>query len=223
MDRAYLVRKLVPEIVVHGGIVLNDTVGGFNISAVKVALELGAREVWMPTKSAHNHKLHQHGHGGLTVFDAHGELRHDVKEILILLGASNAILGTGHLSPEEGAALIRYAYSQNVRKMIVTHPEWAPTFYPIELQRELSHYGVMFERCFVSTTARCGSVPMATIANAVSDVGIASTILASDLGQPDTPAPVDGMTMYAEQMRAAGFAADDLRRMMVDNPTHLLE
>ena len=30
MDRAYLVQKIVPEIAVHGGIVLNDSVGGFN-------------------------------------------------------------------------------------------------------------------------------------------------------------------------------------------------
>jgi hypothetical protein len=43
MDRAYLVRKLVPGIAVHGGIVLNECVGGFNVAAVKVALQLGAR------------------------------------------------------------------------------------------------------------------------------------------------------------------------------------
>ena len=85
MDRAYLVGKIVPEIAVHGGIVLNDSVGGFNVAAVEVALQLGAREVWMPTKSAHNHKVREGGHGGLTVFDAHGEIRHHVKEIVILL------------------------------------------------------------------------------------------------------------------------------------------
>ena len=223
MDRAYLARKMVPEIAVHGGIVLNDSVGGFNAAAVEVALQLGAREVWMPTKSAHNHKVREGGHGGLTVFDAHGEIRHHVKEIVILLGHSNAILGTGHLSPEEGAALIRYAYMQGVRRMVVTHPEWGPTFYSIELQKDLAHYGVMFERCFVSTTARCGSVPMETILKAVSDVGVDSTVLASGLGQPDTPPPVEGMTLFAEQIRAAGFSADDVRRMMVVNPLHLLE
>ena len=223
MDRAYLVQKIVPEIAVYGGIVLNDSVGGFNLAAVRVALELGAREVWMPTKSAHNHKVHEGGHGGLTVFDAHRELRHDVKEIMILMGHSKAILGTGHLSPEEGAKLIRYAYTQGARRFLVTHPEWGPTLYPLELQRDLAGYGVMFERCFVSTTAHCGSVPMGTIMKAVSDVGIASTVLASDLGQPDTPSPVEGMVTYAEQMLAAGFAADDVRRMMVLNPLHLLQ
>ena len=223
MDRAYLVGKIVPEIAVHGGIVLNDSVGGFNVAAVEVALQLGAREVWMPTKSAHNHKVREGGHGGLTVFDAHGEIRHHVKEIVILLGQSNAILGTGHLSPEEGAALIRYAYMQGVRRMVVTHPEWGPTFYPIELQKDLARYGVMFERCYVSTLAQCGSVPMGTIMQAVSEVGVDSTVLASDLGQPDTPPPVEGMTLFAEQMRAAGFSVDDVRRMMVLNPLHLLE
>lgn len=223
MDRAYLAGRIVPEIALYGGLVLNDSVGGFNPAAVRTALACGAREVWMPTKSAHNHRLHEGEHGGLSVFDAHGEIRHDVKEIVLLLAQSNAILGTGHLSPEEGAALIRYAYTQGVRRFLVTHPEWAPTYYPVELQRDLARYGAMFERCFVSTTARCGSVPLATIVNAITDTGIDSTVLASDLGQPDTPPPVEGMAVYAASLCAAGFAEDDVRRMMVVNPRHLLE
>ncbi len=46
----------------------------------------------------------------------------------------------------------------------------------------------MFERCFVSTTHRCGYTPFATIENAIADIGVASTVLSTDLGQPDPPA-----------------------------------
>ena len=223
MDRAYLVNRMVPDIVIYGGIVLNDSVGGFNTAAVRVALELGARVVEMPTTSAHNHKLTEHGHGGLSVFDAHGELRHDVKDICILIGHSRAILATGHLSPEEGSALIRYAYTQGIRRMIVSHPEWGPTAYPIALQRDLARYSVMFERQFLSTTAQGGGVSLETIANAIADVGVESTILASGLGQLENPPPAEGMAIYAERMQAAGFTPETLRAMMVTNPNVLLE
>jgi hypothetical protein len=223
MDRAYLVNKIVPGITLYGGIVLNDSIGGFNVAAVQAALDLGARAVWMPTKSAHNHRLHHGGHGGLTVFDAHGELRHHVKDILIVLAHSNAMLATGHLSPEEGAAVIRYAYMQGVRRLVVTHPEWGPTRYPIDIQRDLARYGAMFERCYAPTSARAASAPVDAIANAVSDVGVDSTVLASDLGHPDGPSLIEGMSQFAAQLRAAGFTEDELHQMMVANPAHLLE
>ncbi len=216
MDRAYLVRQIVPDIAVHGGIVLNDSLGGFNLAAVNTALELGARVIWMPTNSAHNHRGHEGGHGGLTVFDAHGELRHHVKDILLRIAHSNAILATGHLSPEEGAAVIRYAYMQGLRRMVVTHPEWGGTRYSLELQRDLARYGVFFERCFASTAVNA-------IAQAITGIGVDSTILSTGLGQPAALAPVDGMILFAEQLRAAGFSPDNLRSMMVNNPAHLLK
>jgi hypothetical protein len=221
--RAHLTRKVVPGIKVFGGLVLNDYVGGFNVAAVRVALEMGAKEIWMPTKSAHNHKVHHKEHGGLSVFDAHGQLRHDVQAIVRLIANADVILGTGHISPEEANSLIRFAHTEGVSKILVTHPEWGPTYYTPALQRELTVFGAIFERCFVSTTHRCGHVPFATIENAIADAGVNSTILASDLGQPDTPPPVEGMIEFAERMRAAGFSQEDLRRMMVTHPRHLLE
>jgi hypothetical protein len=65
--------------------------------------------------------------------------------------------------------------------VLVTHPEWSPTFYSAEAQKELSSRGnVVFERCFVSTTRRCGFVPFETIERAISDVGVGTTVLSSD-------------------------------------------
>lgn len=223
VERAFLVRRVLPAFGMYGGLVLNDTVGGFNIEAGRAALQLGAREIWMPTKSAHNHKVHHHEHGGLSALDAHGDLRHDLREIVFLAAESNAALGTGHLSPAEGAALIRYAWQQGVKRILVTHPEWATTKYPVELQRELANYGAYFERCFFSTTPLGGSVSMADIAGAIAAVGHETTVLASDLGQPDTPEPVAGMIEFAEQLEAEGFSRDQLRRMMVDNPIRFLK
>lgn len=227
VERAWLVSRVVPGIEVRGGLVLNETVGGFNLAAVQLALQLGAKEIWMPTMSARNHMLHTGKirsceEGGLTAMDPAGGLKPEVESILMAVSKSDCILGTGHLSPEEGFAVIGRALQLGVKKILVTHPEWAPTFYPNQMQRELAARGVMFERCFVSTTHRCGHTPFETIESAIADAGVPSTILASDLGQPDTPPPVEGFRVFSERLRAAGFSPEQIRAMAVENPRRLM-
>jgi hypothetical protein len=224
VERAILASKVAPEIRVFGGLVLNDTVGGLNPAAVRVALALGARQIWMPTRSAANHRhVYGQGEGGIAISDANGALLPAVEQIIDQIAASDCILGTGHLSPEESCQLIRRASERGVRKILVTHPEWKGTHFPVALQQELAKIpGVSFERCFVSTTHRCGFTPLETIAQAISTVGVGSTVLSTDLGQPDTPAPAEGLQLFATQLLALGFGVDDLRRMVADNPRSLL-
>lgn len=223
VERAYLVSKVVPEIRIFGGLVLNETVGGFNPAAVRLALALGAKQIWMPTRSARNHRRHHGEPGGLSVLDADGRLLPVVEEIVRCVAQADCILGTGHLGPEEAAVLIEYARNAGVERILVTHPEWGPTYYPLELQQRLAaRGGVMFERCFVSTTHRCGHVPFETIERAIDAVGPHATVLSTDLGQPDTPAPVDGLRLYAERLVATGFSPEKVRLMMKTNPARLL-
>jgi len=68
-ERAYLLNRLHPDFRIFGGIVLNETVGGFNPHAVEAALKMGGVQVWMPTRSAANHQHYLGGRGGLTIFD----------------------------------------------------------------------------------------------------------------------------------------------------------
>jgi hypothetical protein len=65
-------------------------------------------------------------------------------------------------------------------------------------------------------------VPFGTIERAIADVGVETTVLSTDLGQPDTPAPVEGLELYARRLRSDGFSADQLRQMMRTNPRRLL-
>jgi len=224
VERAWLVSQVVPDIRVYGGLVLNETVGGLNPAAVELAISMGARQIWMPTRSAENHRR-QHGmSGGISVLDANGQLVSAAEEILQQIARSHCILGTGHLSPEESSVVIDRASALGIRNLLVTHPEWPPTFYSLEAQKELSSRGnVIFERCFVSTTHRCGFVPFETIERAISDVGVGTTVLSTDLGQPDTPPPVEGLRLFAERLRSTGFSVDDIRLMMQTNPARLLQ
>ncbi|HUJ20567.1 MAG TPA: DUF6282 family protein [Bryobacteraceae bacterium] len=223
VERAWLVSQCVPGIRVYGGLVLNETVGGLNPAAVRLALELGARQIWMPTRSAQNHRIHHGQSGGITILDDQGSLLPAVQEILEAIAQSGCILGTGHLSPRETNVLVDAASSAKVSKILITHPEWGPTFYSYEAQKQLARRpNVFFERCFVSTTHLCGHVPFETIERAIMDTGVERTILSTDLGQPDTPPPAEGMRLYAERLRSTGFSADQIRQMMQANPERLL-
>ncbi len=223
VERAWLVSQCIPGIRVYGGLVLNETVGGLNLAAVQLALQLGARQIWMPTRSARNHCQYHAQPGGITILDESGQLLPVVEEILHAIGQSNCILGTGHLSPEETSVLVDAATRLNVQKILVTHPEWGPTYHSIEAQKELSRHGnVFFERCFVSTTHLCGFVPFETIERAIAETGVEYTVLSTDLGQPETPPPADGLRLYAERLRSTGFSVDQIRTMMQVNPERLL-
>src|SRR3984957_16995599 len=223
VERAWLVSKVVTGIKVFGGLVLNETVGGLNESAVKLALAMGAKEIWMPTRSALNHRLYYGEAGGISILDANGSLVPAAQAILEAVAETDCILSTGHLSPREAMGLIHQARRCGVKKVLVTHPEWAPTFYPFEQQKELAQLGnVWFERCFVSTTHLCGSVPFQVIEQAIIEAGVETTILSTDLGQPQTPPPAEGLRLYADRLRSSGFSAEHLRQMMCTNPAYLL-
>jgi hypothetical protein len=223
VERAWLVDQCVPGIRVYGGLVLNETVGGLNLAAVRLALALGARQIWMPTRSAQNHRMHHGQPSGITILNAQGTLLPIVEEILRAMAQSDCILGTGHLSPQEASVLIEAAAALGVSKILVTHPEWGPTFYSYEAQKQLARQpNIFFERCFVSTTHLCGSVPFETIERAIIDTGVDRTVLSTDLGQPDTPPPAEGLRLYAERLRSTGFSVDQIRTMMQANPERLL-
>src|SRR5260370_11265285 len=56
VERAWLVSQCVPGIRVYGGLVLNETVGGLNLAAVRLALQLGARHgLVAPRSTSHTH------------------------------------------------------------------------------------------------------------------------------------------------------------------------
>jgi hypothetical protein len=51
---------------------------------------------------------------------------------------------------------------------------------------------------------------------------VETTILSTDLGQPQTPPPAEGFRLYAERLRSTGFSVDHIRQMMCSNPAYLL-
>jgi hypothetical protein len=116
--------------------------------------------------------------GGIGIPDESGRLLPVVEEILLAISQCHCILGTGHLSPQETSVLVDSASRFNVQKILVTHPEWGPTYHSIEAQKDLVRRGnVFFERCFVSTTYLCGCVPFEAIERAIAETGVEHTVL----------------------------------------------
>jgi hypothetical protein len=221
--RAYLLNHVFPGMRIFGGIVLNDTAGGFNPHAVEAALKMGATQVWMPTKSAANHQLHFGGRGGLTIFSG-SRLRDDVVLVLRQIAEADVILATGHLSPEESRVLVEEAQAAGVRRISITHPEWGVTAMPVAVQQHLAASGsVFFERCLVSTRPDLqATVPFEALVGQIRAVGVATTIAATDYGLPQLATPAEGMAEFATRLLQSGFSEVDVRRMVRDNPARLL-
>jgi len=223
-DRAAIAEKVIGEIRVFGGLALNASVGGFNPAAVEAALRMGAKEIWMPTRSA-AHVLRQEGKpGGLSVLDESGRLLPAVHQIIDLVVEAGAMLGTGHISPEESKVLVSAAVQRGARKVLVTHPEASFIRMPLELQASIAQDGVYFERCYVDTTPLMRSlVSVAQIAHAIRSVGVHATVLSTDFGQVGNPAPVEGMRAYLAGLSGEGFSPDEIRTMAGETPAHLLD
>ena len=220
-DRAAIAQKAVPGVWVFGGLTLNDSVGGLNPSAVEVALRLGARIIWMPTISALNHVQWHGGLSGIKLL-TNSQASPSLLAILELIKKHDVILATGHLSVAETVSLVRAAQDAGVRKIVVTHPEVPWVAMPANVQEELRDAGVYFERCFASTTPSGGGVLLDRIIADIRRVGISSTVLSTDLGQPDNPLPVEGLRIYLCALLAAGFSQSDIQCMVKDNPARLL-
>jgi hypothetical protein len=220
-DQAALVQKVVPEVRVFGGLALNLSIGGFNPAAVEAALQMGAAEIWMPTISAATESGNGAGRG-LTILQD-GKISADVLEILPLIAEHDAILGTGHLSTGETLALVPAARQAGVQKILITHPEHPPVEMPPAAQEELrDRYGVLFERCLITTTLGHGLLPFEKLAEVIRRVGSETTVIATDFGQPDNLPPVDGLACFISHLRAHGFNEAEIRRMSRENPALLL-
>ena len=110
--------------VMYGGLVLNYETGGLNPKAVQTALEMGAKIIWLPTVDAEN-DCHKHGRsGGIRMTNDRGVPLPELRRIFTLIKEYDAVLATGHISPEEIRCVVDSARNIGVQKIVITHPEY---------------------------------------------------------------------------------------------------
>jgi hypothetical protein len=220
-DRATVVEKAVGGIRVFGGLALNDPVGGLNPYAVDAALRLGAKAIWMPTQDAAHGCQVKGKSGGIEILIPGGELKSRVGPILELIRDADVILGTGHISIPEIIALVGLARQMGLRKILVTHPESRSARMSLDIQQQIAGESVFFERCFLPVTS--GQTSLDEIIAGIRAVGISSTVLATDLGQPENPKPTDGLRAFSSQLESKGVTRQDIVQMAGRTPAYLLD
>jgi len=183
-----------------------------------------AREIFMPTKSAANHRNKEGKIGGISILGREGEeLIPEIKDILDMVYQYKAILGTGHLGKSEIRLLVGQAKKQKIKKVLVTHPESFLVGLTGEEQRDLADKGVYFERCYFSAISSVRKVPLEQIAHEIRMVGAEKSILTTDLGQPDHPFPVEGFSAFINGLINLGIKKKEIKIMAQENPRFLLD
>jgi hypothetical protein len=221
----YLVRQVVPDIEVFGGIALNRTVGGINPAAVEHMTRVSGnwgRVVWMPTFDAENQVRTSKEDRPFVSVSKNGELLPEVKTVIGLIAKHGLVLATGHSTATEVLMLLREARQQGVRQMIVTHAINSPVLMNAPQLKEAASLGAFIEFVGGAPEGPGAAARLDGIAKAIKEVGAASSILSSDLGQQGNPLPPDGFGTFIEAMRARGFSDRDLETMSKQNPARLL-
>ncbi len=241
-ERAETIRKIYPRCNAVGAITLNSSVGGINPMAVEMAGRSGAKIVWFPTvDSAHElehlarspsqklpywaqikNQMESEGVFSPTIcILKDGTLKDEVFTVLDIIARLNMVLATSHISKEETFALVRAAKERKVERIVVTHVDFPSTFYTIADQLELLKSGAFVEHCY--TTPATGKVAWDEAIGQIRAVGASRVLLTTDLGQAAAVFPDEGLALYGERLLAEGFSEEEIRTMIVRNPTALVE
>lgn len=209
----------------YGSAVMNLSIGGLNPIAAHYYLELGAKVIWMPTLHARN-QIEYFGrdqisnHPGIRLLDDEGNLKSEVLEILALVRDYGAAVATGHISIGESIAVCTEARRMGI-KTILTHPDWACTTIPIEIQKRLADQGVIVEKLWFDVGLN--HISAAYMAKTIRDLGPEHCYMATDRGQAGAEYPVEGMMMFMDALLDEGIAADEIRLMTHDIPQQIID
>jgi hypothetical protein len=242
-DRATLIREMFPGVKVYGAIALNNPIGGLNPTAIDIAARLGAKVCWLPTCDSANEQanvageldesklpywmtiareLRASGIAGawLTVTDADNRVLPEVRQCLEVIAKYDMVMASGHISPGELEPVVRAAREAGVQRIIITHPEFPTTHLSVDDQKRLQQYDVYFERVF--TTPHTNKCSWDETLNNIREVGVSSTICATDLGQTTNPGLQEGFEMFIDRMLDFGISEMDIKRMTQHNAAALL-
>ena len=213
---------------VLGGIVLNEPVGGLNPSAVETSLGLGARIVWMPTFDARAHREaglpvlpSASANQGLAVPPSDPGSEAAVRRILALVAEADAVVATGHLSPEEAAWLVRAARDEGARRILLTHPSFTVPALSASATKELLDLGA-FAEVTAYQLLHQSDWDAARLAAFLRALPAERCILSSDAGQPNSPAAPEAIALLLDVLVAEGLDAGALEAMCSEIPARLV-
>lgn len=239
---AALARRAAPELdlTVFGGLIMEPPAGGVSAETVRVALDYGyaagdgARFISLPTHhTRHIARIERRSPAYIEAcleIPAEGPPPDPLPEILDLVAERDVVLNTGHISGPEAVALVGYARSRGVERIL------SPcSHYDAETVSELVKLGAVaeFSFFFASHATQAGlthvdaekhSVPPVTAPEMralIAAAGPERTILSGDCGVALLPPPTEGLREFLLLLEACGVAPDALRMMTNANPKRL--
>lgn len=223
---AALVRKVVPEIEVFGGVTLNLSVGGMNSRAVEHMARVNGgagRFVWMGSFDTEAQAQYERREGPCVSISRSGVLLPEVIRVIESVANYKLILETGHSTYQEVMMLIREARRQGVRRIVVTHAMIAPIHMQGAELQEAAAMGAWIEFVYNGLIGPYKEFEAADYASAIRLVGAEHCVLASDLGQPVNPLHPDGLVEFFDSLAKEGITADEIDTMSKKNPAHILD
>ena len=234
-SRAVLVMKVVPDIEIWGGIVLNKAVGGVNPDAVEWMHRMyGGRGkvVWLPTFEADKHlkTLSKPDARGLVVAPG-GRVTPEMEAILKIIARENLVLATGHVHPDEIVAVVARARARDKRRFDQSCPDQHSGAEHGAGQAARRDGGVHRDRLpslprrprrVASFLTYWTQVNAKRVAQAVNTIGAQSLVISSDVGQSGNMTHPDGLELAVGEMKSEGILDADIDLMMRKNPARLL-
>jgi Family of unknown function (DUF6282) len=233
--RAVLVNKIVPDIEVFGGIVLNHSVGGINPQAVEAMHRIGGKYgkvVWLPTVDAAYHLQVFHKSGIGIKVAKNGKILPETEAVLQMVARDNLVLETGHISPEEVMAVVGRSHFLSIKNILITHAMADVPGLSLENMQKATQMGAFLELAFVNdlmgeNAADEGhrnwhQVSINQMAAAIKLIGAEHFVLSTDLGRKPDPLPTTGYEIFVEKLMNEGISQGEIDLMMKENPARLL-
>jgi hypothetical protein len=211
----------------YGGVVLNYSVGGFNIEAVKKCLGFpGMKYVWMPMVDSYHHRrvVYDDWSGyGLSFLDDDRKVIPPVQDILRLIAEHDLVLASGHYPYEDTAILVEEARRLGVKHIEIVHPGHLHSKHTIAQMKEQAARGAKLMLSGLGALAfplhESGPLYAARI---VKEVGPQNLVYGSDFGQLQNIPHVIGNRWMIKLLLAYGCAIEEIRTIFQETGAHLL-
>lgn len=229
-NAAYLVQRRIDEMVasgelenrveVHGGLGLNL---GVNPEAVRIGLQYpNFKIIWFPTFKSYGWARFagiDDREGFVRLVGPSGDVLPEVREVMELAAEAGVAISLGHTDYEELLPLCTLAREVGVRTLL-DHPLLELNKLLIEEMKTLADLGTWvgtYCQPMIPSLYQPVQDPMETV-ETIRQVGAERCIAGSDFGQVLHVNSIDGFRIYVRALLGFGIPAEDVRRIVADNP-----
>ena len=197
-----IMQQMYPELNIIGSIVLNETVGGINPSAVEASIQHDAKVVWIPPSAAKE-----------------GILSENLLKTLEVIASHEMTLISELTSSSETMTLFSEAKKRGVSRMVAGNVVGSLS---VQDQIEISSHDAYVEYPFLSCMPTVGKISAMEMIRAIEAVGVEKCIVTTGFGQWFNPLPAEGLRMAIATLLHFGLNANQVSTLVKENPKSML-